>query len=135
MKTPDYLSYDRYKKKKKKDSSKNSVLIATTTFFIALLLFSVVAQAPIVLLLTYFLLASGEHFRRKIVQFAGPSFTRKKDVIKILDEINKQIQLYLLSMLIASLLMGLSVWLAFKSLGMEQAGLWGVIAGILQFIP
>src|SRR5205814_6889949 len=30
------------------------------------LLFTVLAQAPIVLLLTYFLLASGEHFRRKL---------------------------------------------------------------------
>ena len=101
----------------------------------SLLIFSVVAQAPIVLLLTYFLLASGEHFRRKIVQFAGPSFSRKKDVVHILDEINNQIQLYLMSMLIASILVGLSVWLAFKLLGMEEAGLWGVIAGILQFIP
>jgi predicted PurR-regulated permease PerM len=37
------------------------------------------AQTPIVLLLTYFLLASGEHFRRKLVQFVGPSMSRKKD--------------------------------------------------------
>jgi predicted PurR-regulated permease PerM len=37
------------------------------------LLFTVAAQTPIVLLLTYFLLASGEHFRRKLVHFVGPS--------------------------------------------------------------
>jgi len=101
----------------------------------SLLVFSVVAQAPIVLLLTYFLLASGEHFRRKLVQFAGPSLARKKDVVHILDEINNQIQLYLLSMLIASLLVGVTVWFAFNLIGLEYAGLWGLIAGILQFIP
>jgi len=101
----------------------------------SLLLFSVFAQAPIVLLLTYFLLASGEHFRRKIVQFAGPSLTRKKDAVRILDEIDMQIQLYLLSVLVASSMVGIATWLGFKALGMEQAGVWGVIAGLLQFIP
>ena len=100
-----------------------------------IILFSVVAQAPIVLLLTYFLLASGAHFRRKLVAFVGPSMERKKETVRMLDEIDLQIQLYLLSMLVASLLVGVCTWLGFKALGMEQAGIWGVIAGMLQFIP
>lgn len=101
----------------------------------SLILVSVVAQAPIVLLLTYFLLSSGTHFRRKLVQFVGPSMTRKKDIVRMLDEIDVQIQLYLFSMLVASILVGIATWLGFKLLGMEQAGIWGVIAGLLQFIP
>jgi predicted PurR-regulated permease PerM len=52
------------------------------------LLITVAAQAPIVLLLAYFLLASGVHFRRKPVQFVGPSLSRKKDAVRILEEIN-----------------------------------------------
>jgi predicted PurR-regulated permease PerM len=100
-----------------------------------LLIFSVIAQAPIILMLTYFLLASGAHFRRKLVQFVGPSLEKKKDMVRMLDEVNMQIQLYLLSMLVASFLVGISTWLGFKALGMEQAGIWGVIAGMLQFIP
>lgn len=44
MKTPDYLSYDRYKKKKKKDESQKIMLMFVTTFFITLLLFTVVAN-------------------------------------------------------------------------------------------
>lgn len=44
MKTPDYLSYERYKKKKK-DNSKNGMLVAVTTFFVALLLFTIVAKS------------------------------------------------------------------------------------------
>lgn len=43
MKTPDYLSYDRYKKKKK-DTSKKGMMLALTTFFATLLIFTAVAK-------------------------------------------------------------------------------------------
>jgi len=99
------------------------------------LLFSVVSQAPIVLLLTYFLLASGAHFRRKLVQFVGPTLSRKKDAVFILDEIDVQIQRYLLTMLVTNILVGIGTWLAFESLGLQHAGVWGVVAGVLHFIP
>ncbi len=101
----------------------------------SMLILSIIAQAPVILMLIYFLLASGTHFRRKLVQFVGPSLEKKKDMVRMLDEIDMQIQLYLLSMLVASFLVGISTWLGFKALGMEQAGIWGVIAGLLQFIP
>ena len=45
------------------------------------------AQAPVVLLLTYFLLAAGSHFRRKLVQFVGPTLSQKKDAVRILEEV------------------------------------------------
>lgn len=45
MKTPDYLSYDRYKKKKKKDNSKNNALTFVVTFFATLLFFTIVAKS------------------------------------------------------------------------------------------
>jgi predicted PurR-regulated permease PerM len=99
------------------------------------LLATVVAQTPIVLLLTYFLLASGEHFRRKLVGFVGPSLSRKKDAVRILEEIDVQIQRYLLAMLVSNVLVAVCTWLAFEALGMERAGVWGVAAGVLHFIP
>ena len=99
------------------------------------LLFAVVAQSPIVLLVTYFLLASGAHFRRKLVQFVGPSMSRKKDAVRILDEIHAQIQRYLLAMLVSNVLVGVLTWLAFEALGVKQAGVWGVSAGVLHFVP
>lgn len=97
------------------------------------LLIAVAAQAPIVLLLTYFLLASGQHFRRKLVQYVGPS--RQKETVNILEEINVQIQRYLLVTLVSNILIGVGTWLAFRALGMEQAGVWGFAAGVLHFIP
>ena len=99
------------------------------------LLMTIVAQTPIIVLLTYFLLASGAHFRRKLVQFVGSSLSRKKDAVRILDEIDVQIQRYLLAVLLSNVLLAISTWLAFEALGMAQAGVWGVAAGILHFIP
>jgi predicted PurR-regulated permease PerM len=99
------------------------------------LLASVAAQAPIVLLLAYFLLASGEHFRRKLVQFVGPSLSRKKDAVRILEEIEVQVQRYLLVMLGSNVLVAISTWLAFEALDMPHAGVWGVAAGVLHFVP
>jgi predicted PurR-regulated permease PerM len=99
------------------------------------LLLTMVGQAIVVLLLTYFLLASGAHFRLKLVQLVGPSLARQKDAVRILDEITIQIQLYLLTMLVSNILIGIGTWLAFRALGMEQAGVWGVISGILSFVP
>ena len=96
---------------------------------------TVAAQAPIVLLLTYFLLASGGHFRRKLVGLVGPSLTRKKDAVQILDEIDRQVQRYLFAMLVSNALLAVVTWLAFEALNMEQAGVWGVAAGLLHFIP
>jgi predicted PurR-regulated permease PerM len=99
------------------------------------LLFTVTAKTPIVLLLAYFLLALGEHFRRKLVQLVGPSLSRKKDAMRILEEIDVQIQRYLLATLGANVLVAIGTWLGFEALGMEQAGVWGVTAGVLHFIP
>jgi hypothetical protein len=97
------------------------------------LLFTVAAQTPIVLLLAYFLLASGEHFRRKLVQWVGLS--RQEDAVRILEEIDVQIQRYLLVTLGTNVLVGVGTWLAFLALGMEHPGVWGVTAGVLHFIP
>ena len=99
------------------------------------LLATIAAQTPIIILLTYFLLASGAHFRLKLVQFVGPSLSRKKDAVHILDEIDVQIQRYLLTVLVSNTLVGIGTWLSFEALGIEQAGVWGAIAGVMHFIP
>ncbi len=99
------------------------------------LLITVAAQTPIVLLLTYFLLASGTHFRRKLVGFVGPSLTRKKEAVLILEEVDVQVQRYLLAILLSNALVAVCTWLAFEALGLEQAGVWAVAAGVLHFIP
>jgi predicted PurR-regulated permease PerM len=99
------------------------------------LLITFTAQAPIVLLLTFFLLASGAHFRRKLVQFVGPTLSQKKDAVRILEEVDDQIQRYLFVMLVSNILVAVLTWLAFEIIGLENAGIWGAAAGLLHFIP
>jgi predicted PurR-regulated permease PerM len=99
------------------------------------LLASVAAQTPIVLMLTYFLLASGAHFRRKLLQLVGPSLSAKRDAVHILEEIDVQVQRYLLAVLVSNALLGAGTWLAFLALGLEQPGVWGVAAGVFHFVP
>ena len=87
------------------------------------------------LLLAFFLLAAGDHFRRKLLQLVGPSLTAKKDAVRMLEEIDTQIQRYLFFTLVSNVLVALGTWLAFEALGVDQAAVWGVAAGVLHFVP
>jgi len=51
----------------------------------------------------FFLLASGDLFKRKLVKIAGPSLERRKVTVQILDEINAQIERFLLVLLLGRL--------------------------------
>jgi len=46
-----------------------------------------------------------------------------------------QIQRFLLTMLMSNALVGVGIWLAFKELGIEQSGVWGVAASVLHSVP
>lgn len=87
------------------------------------------------LLATFFLLATGNEFRRKMVKLAGPKFSQKKLTIETLDQITAQIQRYLLVQLGTSVVVGVATGLAFFALGLEHAGTWGVVAGLTNLIP
>jgi len=89
----------------------------------------------VVLFIAFFLLASGNSFRRKMVKLAGPKLSAKKITVQALDEIDTQIQRYLLVQVFTSSLVGLATWLSFAWIGMEQAAVWGLVAFILNFIP
>ncbi|MCW5649686.1 MAG: AI-2E family transporter [Ramlibacter sp.] len=98
-------------------------------------LMNLLGQIVVVTFLTYFLLISGDTFRRKLVRIAGPSLSRKKITVQALDEINGQIQRYLLVQLGSSLLVGLVTGLSFWALGLNNAAVWGVAAGVLNLVP
>jgi predicted PurR-regulated permease PerM len=92
-------------------------------------------QAVFVLFLVYFLLASGDLYRRKLVKIAGPSLSKKKITVQILSEIDRQIEKFLLVQLFTSVIVALLTWLAFRWVGLHQAGMWGVLAGVFNSIP
>ena len=92
-------------------------------------------QLVLILFLVYFLLASGDLYRRKIVKIVGTSLTDKKLTVQILSEIDRQIEAFLLVQVFTSIVVALATWLAFRALGVEQAAVWGVLAGVFNSIP
>ncbi|HEY8360283.1 MAG TPA: AI-2E family transporter [Ramlibacter sp.] len=98
-------------------------------------LVSGLAQVVLVTFLTYFMLVSGDTFRRKLVKITGPGLAEKKLTVQALDEINAQMQRYLLVQLVASVGVGLATGIAFAMLGLNHAAVWGVAAGVLNLVP
>jgi predicted PurR-regulated permease PerM len=92
-------------------------------------------QAVSVLFLVYFMLLSGDLFKRKLVQVTGPTLTKKKITVQILDEISGQIERFLLVQAFTSVLVGIGSWIAFRWVGLEQAGIWAILAGVFNSIP
>ena len=92
-------------------------------------------QMMVVLFLTFFALCAGDTFRRKLVKITGPSLSRKKITVQLLDDITGQIERYLLVQLLMSVLVGIATWVVYWMLGIEYAAVWGVVAGLLNFVP
>lgn len=98
-------------------------------------LVSALGQLTVVVFLTYFALASGNLFRQKLVRIAGSSLERRNITMQVLDDITGQIQRYLLVQVFTSILVGLATGLAYWALGLENAAVWGVVAGVLNLAP
>lgn len=95
----------------------------------------VAGQIVLIFFLVFFLLQSGDMFKRKLVKIAGPTLSKKKVTVEILDEINHQIGGFLFVRAVASLAVAVVTWLALRWLGVENAGVWGMAAGVLNSIP
>jgi predicted PurR-regulated permease PerM len=97
--------------------------------------FQWMGQIVLNIFLVYFLLSSGDLFKRKIVKIAGNTFAAKKITVRILDEINSQIQRFLLAQLLISVIVWLLSWAAFGIIGLENALVWAILAGALHLVP
>lgn len=93
------------------------------------------AQVLTVLLLVLFILASGKLYRQKVVKSAGKTLSEKKIALEILDHINHQIRRFFFVMLVGAIFVGVVTAMAFWWLEVEQAMLWGVIAGVASIVP
>jgi predicted PurR-regulated permease PerM len=96
---------------------------------------SAVNQAIMIVFLTYFILLSDKMFRRKFVELAGPTLSSKKVTVEIIDSIGRQIGRFLLVQIFTSVVVGVATWAALMWIGLEQAPLWGLLAGVFNSIP
>lgn len=93
------------------------------------------SQTTMVLFLVFFLLLSGDTFKRKLVKLTGPSLSKKKITVHILDDINASIQRYMFMLLVTNVMLAATMWLVFRLIGLQNAGAWAVAAGLLHIIP
>jgi predicted PurR-regulated permease PerM len=94
--------------------------------------FSVSAVSVLVLL--YFLLASEDLFLRKLIA-ATPRLADKQRTIQISRQIEIEISTYLFTVSAINLVLGCAVAFAMYLLGVPNPILWGVMVGMLNFVP
>jgi predicted PurR-regulated permease PerM len=109
----------------KKSTIGESLLGPTQEFLVGVGLTSV---------LLFFLLASGDLFLRKLVAVL-PSFSDKKLAVEVSRQIEGAISIYLLTTTVINVCFGAAVGVCMYLFGLPNPFLWGVAAGLLQFIP
>lgn len=92
-------------------------------------------QLVMIFFLTYFLLASGDLYKRKLVRIAGPTLSQRKVTVKIFDDISEQIARFLITQIATSAFVAALTAVALWWLGLDSWLFWGIMAGILNSIP
>lgn len=96
---------------------------------------SFAAGLVMILFLAYFLLVTDDLFKRKLIEAMGPTLARKKVTLQVLNQIAQQIELYLKVQIFTSMVVGLATWGALWWIGLDNAAVWGLCAGLLNSIP
>jgi predicted PurR-regulated permease PerM len=98
-------------------------------------LLGLIGQAVLVVFLVFFLLASGDLFKRKLVRIVGSTLGEKRLTVETLNEIDTQIQHCLVVQVLTSAIVASCTAVALWVLGMSQPVIWGIAAGILNSVP
>jgi predicted PurR-regulated permease PerM len=97
-------------------------------------LVSAANQLIMVLFLTFFMLLSDDLFKRKLVEIVG-TLSQKKATVNVLEDIAGQIEQFLLIQILTSAMVAVVTGAALWAMGLRQAALWGLLAGIFNSIP
>jgi predicted PurR-regulated permease PerM len=98
-------------------------------------MFSFAGHLIVIFFLVYFLLISGRHVRNRVIEIAGPDPDRRRTASTIIDDINAQIQRYLLVLLMTAIVVGVATWVVLAWIGVQHAATWGILAGVFNSIP
>jgi predicted PurR-regulated permease PerM len=93
------------------------------------------SEATMIMFLAYFMMASGDLYKRKLVKIAGDTLSRKKVTVQILDDINHQIENFLITLFATSALVAALTSAALWWLGLREWLFWGIVSGVLNTIP
>lgn len=95
---------------------------------------AIFAGVAVMLALLYFLLASGDLFLRKLIRVL-PTFDDKKRAVDIARALQSDVSVYLSTITLINICLGVAVGGAMHLLDMPNPMLWGVLATVLNFIP
>lgn len=117
-------------------SATDTVVVKKTGLFDTLIheTSGVIFGVATMLILLYFLLASGDLFLRKVLNVL-PSMKNKKQAVEIARRVEQDISTYLYTIVIINFCLGLLVGGTMYLLKMPNPFLWGVMAGLVNFIP
>ena len=96
---------------------------------------SFLGQAAVVLFLVYFLLVTDDLFKRKIVRIAGPTLSKRRISVQIMDDINRQISGFLRVQVITSAIVAGATGIALWWFGVDNYVIWALLAGVFNSIP
>jgi len=102
-----------------------TVFVYTTSFAAGLI-------ETVVLL--FFMLSAGDMFMEKIVRVL-PTLRDKKNAVSIAHEVQHNLSTFLFTITLINASLGLAVGFAAWIVGLPNPALWGVLAGVLNFIP
>lgn len=88
-----------------------------------------------VIFLTYFLLASGDLFMRKVQKVLPVRHEASLTPAKLSEDVEEAVSTYLRTSVLINIGLGLATWGLLHLLGMPNAGLFGTLAGLLNFVP
>jgi predicted PurR-regulated permease PerM len=97
--------------------------------------FALAGHLTVITFLVFFLLLSGHHVRARVIEIAGPDKERRRTVATIMDDINAQIQRFLLVRLITAVVVGALTWGVLALMDVQNAAVWGILAGLFNSIP
>jgi len=98
-------------------------------------LFAMAGQTLVVIVLTFYFLASGDLYKRKLVKIVGTRMAEKRLTVEILNDIERHVARYLAVRVLISAIVAAATWLSFWGLGMSEPAVWGIAAGLLNVIP
>jgi predicted PurR-regulated permease PerM len=93
------------------------------------------SDSVLVIFLVFFLLASGDLVKRKLVHLIGTKLSEKRMTVETLSEITSQIERFLLIQALTCAAVAMCTGLMLWAFGVNQPAFWGAIAGVLSSVP
>jgi predicted PurR-regulated permease PerM len=91
------------------------------------------ATSGVVVIFTIFMLAGREDLRNRFIRLAGAG--QLNAMTQALDEATGRINRYLFLQLLVNIVYGVIVGTSLYFIGIPNAWLWGLVAGVLRFLP